>query len=72
MKIIKGILILAIFAILFPSCKKDYTCSCIVSKETYTYSYKGETNGEASNTCSKQNAAAKMADPAGVCSLTKK
>jgi hypothetical protein len=70
MKKIKSLMTLAILALVLPSCKKDYTCTCVVNKKTYTYSYKGETKGEASNTCSQQDAAAKRVDMSGTCSLS--
>lgn len=71
MKKITGLLTIAIVAIVLPSCKKDYTCTCIVNKKTYTYPYKDETKGEADNACKQQDAAAKLVDQEGSCSLTK-
>lgn len=56
----------------FTSCKKDYTCSCEVNKKKYIYDYNGQLKSEAEKACDQQNTAAKMADPAGVCALTKK
>jgi hypothetical protein len=69
----KSIVCLSIFllGIGFTSCKKDYTCSCEVNKKKYIYDYSNQLKSEAEKACDQQNTAAKMADPAGTCSLTK-
>jgi hypothetical protein len=57
-------------AVLLPSCKKNYTCSCTVSQEQYVYTYNNETKGEAKNTCDAQGKAALQVDSVATCILS--
>lgn len=71
MKKIFGIIAIAVFSTaLLSSCQKDYTCTCIVNDEQYVYTYAQETKKEASNACNQQDAAAKIVDKKGQCTLT--
>lgn len=61
----------ALLIISFASCKKDYTCTCNVNQTKYVYDYNGQLKSEAQKTCDQQDAAAKLVDQEGSCSLTK-
>lgn len=67
--VIIGIALLG--AVVLPSCKKDYTCTCEVKTKKYIYDYSDRLKSEAEDACTAQDAAAKQADAAGTCKLTK-
>ena len=67
--VIIGIGLLA--AVLLPSCKKDYTCTCEVEAQKFIYDYSGQLRSEAEKACTAQDAAARRADANGTCKLTK-
>lgn len=58
-------------AVVLPSCKKDYTCTCEVDAKKYIYDYTDRLKSEAEDACTQQDAAAKRADASGTCKLTK-
>ena len=66
--IISGILAMGLF---FTSCKKDYTCKCMVNDEEFVYNYKDQSKGESEKACDAQDEAAKLVDPSGSCTLSK-
>lgn len=67
--VITGIALLA--AAMLPSCKKNYTCTCEVKTKKYIYDYHDRLKGEAEKACTAQDSAAKQADSAGTCNLSK-
>jgi len=70
----KKIIILAALSLgtlSFTSCKKDYTCKCMVNEEEFVYNYKDQSKGESEKACDEQNKAAKLVDPSGSCTLSK-
>ena len=46
----------AFVAVLFTSCKKDYTCTCIVSGTTTPYTYAKVSKATATDACNSANA----------------
>lgn len=68
MKKIVTIAAVALFgAILLPSCKKDYTCTCSILGQSASYTYKKVKKSEAKTSCDQQNTAAAVVG--GSCSL---
>ena len=68
MKKIVTIAAVALFgAIVLPSCKKDYTCTCSIGGQTASYTYNKVKKSEAKTSCDQQNAAATILG--GSCSL---
>ncbi|WP_157977045.1 hypothetical protein [Taibaiella helva] len=57
--------------LLVSSCKKDYTCTCTVERTKYIYEYPNQMKSEAKESCDQQDAAARMTDPNGNCTLAK-
>lgn len=69
MKKIASIAVLALFALGFTSCKKDFTCTCKDSagKETAKYTFPKVKKKDAKTGCDTWNNAAKISG--GSCSL---
>ncbi|RYD57982.1 MAG: hypothetical protein EOP56_06840 [Sphingobacteriales bacterium] len=73
MKKIASIAVIAIFAVGFTSCKKDYTCTCTwkVGNETKTQAsaFGKQKKGDANDACDALETTYKMADPNAKCEL---
>lgn len=68
MKKIVTIAAVALFgAILLPSCKKDYTCTCTIAGQTQPYPYNKTSKKDAKAACDALNTTASIAG--GSCSL---
>jgi hypothetical protein len=72
----KKLIIAAIIAITFISCKKQYTCQCdgFISQnsETRTFDYKYVKQEEAKTACDKQTSLYRQVYPSTNCTLTTK
>lgn len=67
MKKFAPIAAIALFAIAFTSCKKDYTCECTVLGTTVPTEFKDVKKKDAQDDCDKLDASAKIVD--GNCKL---
>jgi hypothetical protein len=68
MKKIVTIVAVALFgALVLPSCKKDYTCTCTIAGQTQPYPYENTTKKDAKAACEALSSAAAVAG--GSCSL---
>jgi hypothetical protein len=68
MKKIVTIVAVALFgALVLPSCKKDYTCTCTIAGQTTSSPINNAKKSDAKNACDQLNTAA--ASVGGSCSL---
>lgn len=54
-KIISSLALVAIAAVSFTSCKKDYTCTCTSLGKTYSTTYEKTTKDDAQSKCDAAN-----------------
>lgn len=70
-KIMKKVITIAAVALLgaivLPSCKKDYTCTCTIQGQSVSYTYNKVKKSDAKTSCDQQNTAASILG--GSCSL---
>ena len=67
-----SIIVGALFVFGMASCKKDYSCDCILTNETSATQYDGYTKSDAEDGCSKCEETLKVTDSGASCTLTKK
>jgi len=67
MKKIAPIAAIALFAVAFTSCKKNYKCECTILGVTTTTDYGKVKKSDAETSCNNADAAAKIVD--GSCTL---
>jgi len=56
-------------ALAFTGCRKNYTCDCTASGQTYHYDLVKEKKKTAQSTCDLEQTDWKMVDPAATCTL---
>ncbi len=58
MKKIAPIAAIALFAVAFTSCKKDYTCTCTINGQSSSYKYTKVKKSDAKKSCDALNTSA--------------